>query len=268
MYYTKIALKAVVWSAALTSALIAMSALLLFLILSLFPQLPPSFWLKAACLSAILFLIIKFHDNMLRYPFYKSFKAKRIIDAPIETVWEQIRPRSRNKCYSILTSSIRYVGNGVFRYFQADHSSVSQPKTFHDMKIVNEVPFEFLEMRCINDTEDIVKTSRGHCYALKDLGDGRCEIISCEVHYKPSLFTFYVMEFIGALRDDLRQLACACEGRENISWAAAETAKEILANRPDASWGEMFQPMEEMAIIAIVGISSCLAMIGIWVVLF
>jgi len=268
MYYTKIALKAVVWSATLTLVLLAMSTVLLLSILSLFPQLPPSFWLKALCLGVILFLIIKFHDNMLRYPFHKTFKARRIIDAPVETVWEQIRPRSRNKCYSILRSSIRYVGDGVFRYFQADHSSVSRPKTFHDMKIVNEVPFEFLEMRCINDTEDIVKTSRGHCYALKDLGDGRCEITSCEVHHKPSLFTLYVMEFIGALRDDLRQLACACEERENISWAAAEVAKEVLANRPDASWRDMFRPMEEMFIIAIVSISACLAMIGIWVVLF
>ena len=100
------------------------------------------------------------------------------------------------------------------------------------MKIAGEVPYQSLEMKYADEEspEDIIKTSRGYIYTLESINQTQTKIVVKAVHDKPSLLTFYAYEFMGALRDDFRQLANACEGQVNISWASAQFAMEELAS--------------------------------------
>lgn len=211
-------------------------------------------------------IIIRFHDVFLRYPFHKTFTARRIINAPIEAVWEQLRPRGRNKNYSALHTSIRKIGDDVFRYYEANPGQ--SEKTFIDVKLIHEIPHQVLEMEYVDDDSphDGVKTSRGFIYAVRPISEDQTEVFLSDVHHKPSFFTFYVFEFLGAHRDDLRQLACACEGQENISWASAQIAMDELAARPDATLRDTLRPLADGTLIAVTALTTILVIFAIWVV--
>lgn len=269
MYYSyngKLILKTILWAAILTGLVISAAWLVVLCVSGLFPQMKIGLLVKLLCLFAAIVVIAIFHDTFLRYPFYKTFTARRIINASVEIVWEQVRPRARNRPYNVLISSIRKIDENTYRYYDAN--SNGSKKVFTDVRLVDETPYKKLELNYYagDGVEDIIKTSREYTYTFEPLTDSKTEITVNEVHWKPSLFTFYIFEFLGAHRDDLRQLASVCENQANISWASAQLAMEELASRPDAKLGEVLRPMGDAAIIAVTALITFAAMILVWII--
>lgn len=216
-YYAKIVLKTIIWAMILIGLILALTWFMVWCVSHVLPQLQMGLLAKLISLIVTIGFVVKFHDVFLRYPLQKTFTARRIIAAPVEVVWEQVRPRARNKPYNVLQSSIRKVGDEVYRYYDANFEG--SEKTSFDVKVTHIVPYQVLEMQYAdeNSPHDIVKTSCGIVYTFKSINDGQTEIAVSEVHQKPSLLTFYAFEFMGAHRDDFRQLASACEKQLNIS---------------------------------------------------
>lgn len=264
-YYGKIIFKTIIWAAILIGLIITMAWILVWCVSNAFPQLQIGLLVKLISLIVTIGVIAKFHDFFLRYPFKKTFTARRIIDAPIEVVWEQVRPRARNKPYNVLQSSIRKVGDEVYRYYE--ENSKGSEKTSFDVKVTHIVPYQVLEIQYDDEKSphDLVKTSRGIVYTFKSINDDQTEIVVSEVHQKPSLFTFYVFEFMGAHRDDFRQLASACENQVNISWASAQVAMEELASHPDAELSDVLRPFGDGALIALTALATAVTMVLLWV---
>jgi len=264
-YYGKIVFKTIIWTAILTGLIVAMAWFVMWFVSSVFPQLKVGLWSKLLSLIVTTTTIIKFHDVFLRYPFKKTFTARRIINAPLEIVWNQVRPRAGNKPYNILNSYIRKVGDDLYRYYVANNEGLEED--FVDVKLIHEVPYQVLEMGYAyeDSRHDLFKTSRGFVYKFKSINEDQTEIMVRDVHDKPSLFTFYAFEFMGAHRDDFRQLASACEGQVNISWASAQTAMEELASHPDATWGDMLRPIGDGALIAITVLITAVATVSVWI---
>lgn len=264
-YYGKIVLKTIIWAAILIGLIIAMAWFMVWCVSNALPQLQIGWLAKSISLIVTIGFVVKFHDVFLRYPLQKTFTARRIINAPVAVVWGQVRPRARNKPYNVLQSSIRKVGDEVYRYYDAN--SEGAEKTSFDVKVTHIVPYQVLEMQYAdeNSPDDIVKTSRGIVYTFRSINDDQTEIAVSEVHQKPSLFTFYVFEFLGAHRDDFRQLASACEKQVNISWASAQVAMEELASHPDAELGDVLRPIGDGALIALTALVTAVTMVSVWV---
>ena len=254
------------WAVILTGLIVVMAWFMMWCVTIVFPESNTGLWAKLISLFVTILIIVKFHDVFLRYPFQKTFTARRIINAPIETVWEKVRPRARNKPYNILQSSIRKIGEDIYRYYQA--SSSDTKKDFFDIKLVHEVPYQVLKMEYAdeNSPHDMVKTSRGITYSFKSINKNQTEISISEVHDKPSLFTFYIYEFVGANRDDFRQLANACEGQANISWASAQIAMEEIAGHPDATLADVLRPISDGALMAMTALVTAVTMVTVWVI--
>ena len=264
-YYGKIIFKTIIWATILIGLIITMAWILIWCVSNALPQLQIGLLVKLISLIVTMGIIVKFHDIFLRYPFKKTFTARRIINAPVAVVWEQVRPRARNKPYNALQSSIRKVGDEVYRYYDA--SPKGSKKTFSDLKVTNIIPHQVLEMQYADkySPHDIVKTSRGIVYKFRSIGEDQTEIIVSEIHQNPSLFTFYVFEFIGALRDDFRQLSSACENKANISWASSQVAMEELASHPDAELGDVLRPIGDGALIVLIALVTAVTMVFVWV---
>jgi uncharacterized protein YndB with AHSA1/START domain len=243
-----------------------MAWFMVFCVSILLPQLKIGWLIKLISLFATLVVITKYHDIFLRYPFKKTFTAQRIIDAPVEVVWEQVRPQGRNNPYSAFHSSIRKVGENVFRY-HTTNSKISGENSF-DVKVTDEVPYQSLELKFTHkdSPEDYIKTSLGIFYKFEVLNQNQTKVIVAEAHDKPSILTFYGCEFMGAYRDDLRQLANVCEGQPNISWASAQIAMEELAFHPDATLGDTLRPIGDGILITITALVTALTIMSIWVV--
>jgi len=264
-YYGKIIFKTIIWAVILVGLIITMAWFMVWCISNALPQLQLGLLVKLISFIVAVGVITKFHDFFLRYPFQKTFTARRIIDAPVEVVWEQVRPRARNKPYNVLQSSIRKVGDEVYRYYDAN--SKGSGKTSFDMRVTHSVPYQVLEMEYADEDSpnDFVKTSRGIVYKFRSIGEDQTEIAVSEVHQNPSLFTFYVFEFMGAHRDDFRQLASACENEMNISWASAQVAMEELASHPDAELRDVLRPIGDGAVIALTAFVTTVTMIAVWI---
>lgn len=266
-YYAKIIFKTIKWAAVLTGLILAMSRFIIWCASNIFfPHLSAGLWVKLIGLFVSILTIVKFHDIFLRYPFKKTFTARRIIDAPVEVVWEQVRPRARNEPYNAFHSSIRKVGDNQYRYFETNTGDAK--KTFFDIKLTHEIPNQVLEIEYVDEDSphDIVKTSCGMIYTFKSIGENRTEIKVTEVHKKPSLLTFYAFEFMGAFRDDFRQLASACEGQQNISWASAQIALDELASHPDATIADGLRSISDGALIAMTALITAIIMIFVWLI--
>jgi len=101
-YYGKIIFKTIIWATILIGLIITMAWILIWCVSNALPQLQIGLLVKLISLIVTMGIIVKFHDIFLRYPFKKTFTARRIINAPVAVVWEQVRPRARNKPYNAL----------------------------------------------------------------------------------------------------------------------------------------------------------------------
>ena len=213
---------------------------------------------------AIIVGLYKFRYQINRYPFDVTFKARRIIKAPPNVIWGHIRPRARRKNYNILISSIKSLGDDTYRFYEKD--SLSE-LNYYDLKVRNEKENHFIEFDIIKEEKspDAVKTAEGQLMIIKDMNNGYCEIRTLEAHKRPSFFTLYVYIFMGAHKDVLRQLACACEGKENISWASAELARVSLREKHDATMLNCIKSIEELLIIICTVFITMLVIFGLWV---
>ena len=265
-YYGKIIFKTIIWAVLLTGLIISIAWFMIWCVSNVFPQLSIGLWIKLVSLFVTIIIIAKYHNIFLRYPFQKTFTARRIIDAPVNIVWEQVRPRARNKPYNVLVSSIRKIGDDVYRYYEANTGG--SKKSFFDVKVTHEVPYQVLEMEYADkdSPHDLVKTSCGYIYTFMSINEDQTEIKVNGIHDKPSLLTFYAYEFMGAHRDDFRQLASACEDQVNISWASAQIAMDELASHPDASVGDMLRPIGDGALIAMTALITAVAMVSVWII--
>lgn len=265
-YYGKIIFKTIIWAVLLTGLIISIAWFMIWCVSNVFSHLSIGLWVKLISLFVTIIIIAKYHDIFLRYPFKKTFAANRIIDAPVEIVWDQVRPRARNKPYNAFNSSIRKVGDDVYRYYEANPKG--SEKTFFDVKLIHEVLYQVLEMGYAdeNSPHDMIKTSCGFVYKFKPINADQTEIVVTEVHNKPSLLTFYAFEFMGAHRDDFRQLANVCEGQVNISWASAQVAMDELASHPDATLVDMVRPIGDGALIAMTALITAVAMVSVWII--
>lgn len=265
-YYSKIVVKTIVWAFVLTGLVITMAWLMVLCASNLLPEFKANLWIKLISLVVTFIIIVKFHSIFLRYPFQKTFRARRVINAPVETVWEQVRPTARDKPYNVFHSSIRKVGTNIYRYYLAK-SSDSDKEFFH-VKLTYETPYKALKLDFADEIspDDFIKTSRGTTYMFKSLNDNKTEIKVSETHFKPSLLTFYALEFMGAHRDDLRQLANVCEGQMNISWASAQLAMDEIAAHPDATLGDVFRPIGDGILIGITALMTAITMVIVWAI--
>jgi len=269
MYYLKLIVKAGLLALIVMLIILGMSTLLNSSVTRI-----ASYWnieinFKYFALIAVVFCIYKFRHRLNRYPFNVIFKARRIIHAPPSVVWKHIQPRARRKNYNVLISSIKPLGNDVYRHYYADgKDSHSNEPNYYDLKVLSQEQESFVEYEVLKEDNfpDVVQTATGYLITLKDLEDGRCEVRTFEVHKAPSLFTIYVYVFMGASRDLLRQLACASEERENISWASCEVARESLRNKPDATLSTSLKSIEEFLIMTSTAFVTMLIVLWAWVV--
>lgn len=268
MYYLKLIFKSGMLATIIMLIVLGLSALVSLVITKLL-----SIWgidvnFKYFAFIAVIIGLYKFRHILSRYPYNLTFKAHRIINAPPDVVWSHIRPRARRKNYNAFVSSIKSLGDETYRYYQTGSQKyASNAPNYYDLRVRAEEKNKFIVLEVLKDenSSDDVKSAIGELTTLEELSDGRCEVRTFETHKRPSLFTIYVYLFIGAPKDVLRQLACACEDRDNISWASCEVARQSLAEAPDATLRTSLEMSEEILIITGTAFVMMLAILTTWV---